>query len=106
SDDAFRLFWHHDLYAERQTNAALVCRPLVLRDDPIPAETVGFAIRGIAVANEPPRDEQRSGPTPDERHERGATFTQWPRHQRSAVLLEEIEDCVPRRRSTGAAAPL
>src|SRR2546429_7264063 len=36
----------------------------------------------------------------------GTSLAQRPRHQRSAALLQEIEDRVLRRRSTGGAAPL
>src|SRR5207245_7751951 len=106
ADDELGLFAHLDLAPEGRTHAGLVCGALVLGDDPLPAETFGFAIRGLAVADEAPRDKHGRGPAPDERLERGPPLAQRPRHQRSAVLLEEVEDRVPRRRSTGGAAPL
>src|SRR6059058_4708968 len=106
ADDELGLFAHLDLAPEGRTHAGLVRGALVLGDDPLPAETFGFAIRGLAVADEAPRDKHGRGPAPDERLERGPPLAQRPRHQRSAVLLEEVEDRVPRRRSTGGAAPL
>src|SRR5438105_6270935 len=106
ADHELGLFAHLDLAPEGRTHAGLVWGALVLGDDPLPAETFGFAIRGFAVAHEAPRDKQGRRPAPDERLEGGPPLAQRPRHQRSAVLLEEVEDRVPRWRSTSGAAPL
>src|SRR6059058_4796098 len=106
ADDELGLFAHLDLAPEGRTHAGLVRGALVLGDDPLPAETFGFAIRGLAVADEAPRDEDGRSTAADERLECGAPLGQWPCHQRSAVLLEQVEHRVPCRRSTRGAAPL
>src|SRR6267143_743501 len=106
ADHEFRLLAHLDLAPEGRTHAGLVRRALVLGDDPFPTEAFGLAIRGLAIADETPRDKKGSCTAADERLECGTSLAQRPRHQRSAALLQEIEDRVLRRRSTGGAAPL
>src|SRR5438552_9738233 len=106
ADDELGFFAHLHLAPEGRTHAGLVRGALVLGDDPLPAQTLGFAIRGLAVADESPRDEDGRSTAADERLECGAPLGQRPCHQRSAVLLEQVEHRVPRRRSTRGAAPL
>src|SRR5438552_1133460 len=79
---------------------------LILGDDPFPTETFRFAIRGLSVADETSRHEDRNAPAPDDLLEGSAPLAQRKRHQRSPVVLEEVEDRVPRRRSPGSTASL
>src|SRR5206468_11117110 len=78
ADDELGLFAHLDLAPEGRTHAGLVRGALVLGDDPLPAETFGFAIRGLAVADEAPRDKHGRGPATDERLEGRPPLAQRP----------------------------
>src|SRR5438093_2163263 len=106
ADHEFGLLAHLDLAPQRRTNPRLVQGALVLRDNSLPTETLGLAVRRFPVVDESSRDEERNGPAPQKPIERRAAVAERSRHEGSAVLLEQIEDRVARRRCAGDAAPL
>src|SRR5439155_8308507 len=79
---------------------------LILGDDPFPTETFRFAIGGLPVADETSRHEDRNAPAPEDLLEGSAPLAQRKRHERSPVVLEEVEDRVPRRSSYDSPASL
>src|SRR2546430_1255229 len=79
ADHEFGLLAHLDLAPERRPNPRLVGRGLVLRDDPFPAEALGFAVRRLSIPDQPSRHEEGSGGAaqrPPERREHRANGVQ------------------------------
>src|SRR5204863_1260834 len=63
-------------------------------------------VRRLSIPDETSRHEEGSPRPADEPLERRAAFAQWSRHERSAVLLEQVEDRVPRGGGAGDGASL
>src|SRR5436853_4249794 len=91
---------------EGRSNARLVMRALVLRDDSLPTSALGLAICGLSIADDAPRDEERVGSSPQKPLERRTAFGEGTPHQRTTLEDEEIEHRVARRRATGRPAAL
>src|SRR6266550_1926916 len=106
ADHEFGLLPHLDLAPEGRPNPRLVGRGLVLRDDPFPAEALGFAVRRLSIPDQPSRHEEGSSSAANEPLEPRSPLAQRTRHERPAVLLEEIEDRVTRWRRAGDSASL
>src|SRR5256885_10817862 len=106
ADHELGLLAHFHLAPERGPNSGLIWGALVLCEDPFPTETLRFAVGGLSVADEPSRYEEGNGRASEKPLERRAALAERSRHQRSAVLLEQVEDRVLRGRGAGGAAPL
>src|SRR2546430_4030562 len=105
ADHEFGLLAHLHLAPVRRPNSRLIRGALVLCDDPFPTETLRFAVGGLSVTDEPSRYEEGNSRTSEKPLERRAALAERSRHQRSAVLLEQVEDRVLRGRGAGGAAP-
>src|SRR5438093_154778 len=106
ADDELRFLPYLHLAPVARADAGVIEGALVLRDDPFPAQTLRLAIGGLPVPHETPGHEERIAPLSDHSLECCAALAQRPCHQGSAILRQQIENRVARRRCPSQTATL